>query len=374
MSGTLPGGGSAARNLETQRQLHPFLFWHEDTIVVPMVVNGVTTAAIFDTAAAVSAVDDRFARRAGIIATSAGQSLAGPGGTFQAFKTPSFQVSIGDNVARIDWAAAIDLSEVSRATGWAVGFLLGQDILRRFVFDFRFDTARFSVAPRARVPDTSGLAELLLARGRRQEPILEIAIEDLPAVPAVLDTGSSSPLILSGDYADAAGLSSRPTSTGLAATASGLSVVRLVTVKEVRMGHLRRSAVPTQLNATWTSDGPPASVGMPLLAAPRLVFDFGGDRLWRSDPPQALLGRDRSGLGIVARPDRLVVVHVAAGSPAEAAGWKEHEEITRIDGERVSLFYNTGDLWRWRFQPAGTRVRVTLGDGSKRDLRLADYY
>ncbi|KAE8238811.1 hypothetical protein A4X03_0g8766 [Tilletia caries] len=132
--------------------------------------------------------------------------------------------------------------------------------------------------------------------------------------------------------------------------------------------------VPAEIFENWTADGSPANIGMPLLAGRRLVFDFGHDRIWRSQSTAASLRRDRSGLGIAAEVDRLVVVHVASGSPAMAGGWKRDEQIFEVDGQRIGPSYNSGDLWRWRFRPAGTLVSLKMKDGSVRFLRLGDYY
>ena len=374
MSGSLPAPSSAADEPTSKRQWMPFVFWHEDTILVPIAVNGVRTAAIMDSAAAVSMVDRSFATTAKIPVSSVGQAFAGPGGKFQASRSDPFQVSIGDLPATLTWAALIDLSQVSRALGWPVGFLLGQDILRKHLFDFRFDTNQFTVTPNGTALDTSSLVELSLARGLRQEPTIEIEIEGNAPIAAAVDTGNSSPLLLSAAYADDVGLSSRKSSTGLSATANGLSTNRLITVNRVRMGHLEASDVPTEIYAAWTANGSPANIGMPLLAGRRLVFDFGQDRLWRSPSTAVPLRRDRSGLGIAVKPDRLVVVHVAPGSPAQAAGWRQDEQIIGVDGQRVEPSYNSGDLWRWRFRPAGTVVDLKLSDGPVRHLRLGDYY
>ena len=352
----------------------PFLFWHEDTIVVPMTAGGMKTLGIVDTAAAVSMVDRGLADAAQIEVTSTGQRLAGPGGGFRASRTVPFEVSLANITVPVDWAAVIDLSDASRAMGRPVGFLIGQDILRRYVFDFRFDSRQFSVAPTGSAFDAAGMAELKLARGPRQEPTIPIRIEDNPPVDAVVDSGNSNALLVSPAYADEAHLTSRRSSTGLSATANGVSSNRLVTVRALRMGDFEAKEVPTEIYATWTSDGPPANIGLPLLAGPRLVFDFGQDRLWRSRSPAKPLRRDRSGLGLAIKPDRLVVVHVALGSPAAATGWKPGEEIVEIDGQRVGSSYSAGDLWRWRFRPAGARVRLRTADGRVRQLRLADYY
>jgi len=69
----------------------------------------------------------------------------------------------------------------------------------------------------------------------------------------------------------------------------------------------------------------------------------------------------------------LVVEYVAPGSPAEAAGWQKGERIAALDGVAVD-----GDGWRvwavWARAAAGTKARLTMSDGTVRELTLADYY
>jgi C-terminal processing protease CtpA/Prc len=72
--------------------------------------------------------------------------------------------------------------------------------------------------------------------------------------------------------------------------------------------------------------------------------------------------------------DRLKVLMVAPGSPAERAGLKEGAEIVAVDGKQVDAGYSGSDLSRWPHQAPGTVVKLTLADGSIQPLTLQDYY
>jgi hypothetical protein len=56
------------------------------------------------------------------------------------------------------------------------------------------------------------------------------------------------------------------------------------------------------------------------------------------------------------------------------SGWSIGDQIVRIDGRPINASYTRGELWRWRFLPAGTHVRLVDGSGIVRRLTLADYY
>jgi C-terminal processing protease CtpA/Prc len=68
------------------------------------------------------------------------------------------------------------------------------------------------------------------------------------------------------------------------------------------------------------------------------------------------------------------VLLVAPGSPAAETGWKQGDEITAIDGQKIGPAYSGSPLSRWARGPAGSEVTLTLADGSTRKLTLADYF
>jgi hypothetical protein len=84
--------------------------------------------------------------------------------------------------------------------------------------------------------------------------------------------------------------------------------------------------------------------------------------------------KDRSGLAGLPSVDRLKVLFVAPGSPAEKGGWKEGAEVIAVDGHKIDAKYSGSELSHWSKQPPGTVVTLTLADGKTRQLILADYY
>jgi predicted metalloprotease with PDZ domain len=118
-------------------------------------------------------------------------------------------------------------------------------------------------------------------------------------------------------------------------------------------------------------------VGLQILSRFHVTVDFAGDRIWLQPLPGAAtlpFRKNRSGSAIVPEGDRLRISHVAPGSPAAKAGFRVGEEIAAIDGQAIAADYAASDLSRWIFGPAGQQVALTMADGSRRTLRLADYY
>ena len=72
--------------------------------------------------------------------------------------------------------------------------------------------------------------------------------------------------------------------------------------------------------------------------------------------------------------DKLDVLFVSPQGPAAAAGLKKGDRIVAIDGQTVGAgFYRTA-LGTWNRRASGTPVELTLGDGRKARIVLADYY
>jgi len=112
-----------------------------------------------------------------------------------------------------------------------------------------------------------------------------------------------------------------------------------------------------------------AVIGAPALGRFLMVLDIRGSRLWLkpgsriADPFRASL----IGLGVRTEGETLVVLHVARGGPAEAAGLKPGDVIARLNGAPARRE-------PFRDAKAGDRLEIELQDSSKRSLLAASYY
>jgi hypothetical protein len=144
-------------------------------------------------------------------------------------------------------------------------------------------------------------------------------------MPAILDLGNAGGLLLDRDFADHYRLlAGRKLSTELGVGADGPRVEIQASLDGVALGGLRLNGVPAVATAGLSSRAP-ANVGLQLLSRFHLVIDFAGDRIWMTpyaDAATRPFRKNRTGLMLT--PDgagKLVVDHVAKGSPAEAGGW-----------------------------------------------------
>lgn len=110
------------------------------------------------------------------------------------------------------------------------------------------------------------------------------------------------------------------------------------------LGSWRLGPPRTPIALIPESEVPPASitggVGLPLLCKFRLVVDYSHNRLYAIPDDAAIknpLEKDRIGLVLDKKSvDTFTVAFVAPNSPAEVAGFKKGEKITRIDGKPLT--------------------------------------
>lgn len=231
------------------------------------------------------------------------------------------------------------------------------------------DAARRAIE--AATPWLEGATDVTAIRiGDAGDPALKL--------PLMIDLGSSAALMLSSAYARDQGLlNGKLVSTAAIGGVDGVRINDAFTIQNINIEGLGVSNVPTLGMRAWLSTSTVGNVGLPLIAQFDVVFDVTAGFVWlRPLGPRRRLPmlKDRSGLGLAASPTALTVVHVAANSPAEKAGWAVGDRIVAVNGHSIDANYTRGELWQVRSRPAGTLVKLTMASGDVRELRLADYY
>ena len=149
------------------------------------------------------------------------------------------------------------------------------------------------------------------------------------------------------------------------------------TLPQVELGGRVFRSVPLAVYDRWTDPSLPLNLGLPLLSRFRLLAaDYRQDGLWLAPDPAAEarpFERERSGVAATLNGGRLLVVFVAPGSPAEAAGLHAGQAITKVDGRSIAELARTTGWRAWRSGPAGAAVELTLAEGAPVRLVLADY-
>ncbi|MGT2516328.1 aspartyl protease family protein (plasmid) [Sphingomonas panni] len=348
-----------------------------DLPLVSAQVGGLPVRAVLDSGSGASIMSTALAAKLGLN-TGEPRMIYGLSAKASVQLVRNIDVLLARETRRLPFAVIGDLSAISAAFGRPIDMLLGTDMFTGSCIALDFGKRRLAVAKSGTFLAGPGWQSVALGRGSKQELFIRAAVTGQAPVPLMLDLGSSAALMLSSAYARDQGLlNGKPLSTAALGGVDGVKTNDIFTIPNINIEGLNVSNIPTLGMRDWLGTSTVGNIGFPLIAQFDVVFDVTAGFVWFRplDPRHRLpMLKDRSGLGLAASPTALTVVHVAANSPAEKAGWVAGERIVAVNGHPVDANYTHGELWRARYQPAGTLVKLTMETGDVRELKLADYY
>ena len=353
------------------------LFPQPDAVIVSGILMGKPVRVLIDTGSAVTVVDKSFAHQVGLKPDRL-RSVRGDIGSVTLGAGEKLQLKVGAAKAVISSYLVTDFTEIFGADPGGPNVILGVDALADGVVEIDFPGRRLALWPRATFQPTGDADRFTVLRTARGQLTIPTSVEGSAPVTSAVDLGSSNPLTVSPDLADALGmLKDRRVSSAATGGIDGISISRTVSVTTLQIGGLLLRDIPCEVLAKTDSSLAPMKLGLPVFERYRFALDVVGRNLWLQSTPRlaaAPFTRDLSGLGLVIEPGKLRVVHVAAGSPAAEAGWREGEEIIAVDGEPIGTDYGTRHVARWRDGPEGKTIRLSMVDRSQRTLILKRYY
>lgn len=350
-----------------------FDFLLDRQILFPITINGLPAEAWLDSGASATVVDAAFARQIGL---QLGETVTARGvaGQVMGVRLARAELRIGDVTIPAQRVAVMDLSAVARVVPRPIQVILGREVFQDVVVQIDFAARQIAFTPHHgfRPPRVRALP-LRASGGLRSFPVRIGGVR----TDAILDLGNSGALLLDRSFADRHHLlSGRRTSTQLSVGADGPRESLIASFDRVQVGGVNFDGVSGVATQGLISHAP-ANVGLEILSRFKVTLDFAGDRLWLEPirgAAQLPFRKNRAGLAVAASGDGIRVTHVAPGGPAEAAGWKVGEEILAVDGRPVGQGYAGAELSGWIYGPAGQAVGLTLADGTRRVLVLADYF
>jgi hypothetical protein len=275
----------------------------------------------------------------------------------------------------------MDLSQIGEQSGHPMPFILGKEVFNELIIDIDFAHHRIAFRDPTAFSAPPGAVRIALGRHRDRRSI-PVSVEGRAAVSFDFDLGNNGALIVYSAYRDQVDLlAGRRQSLGLSAGVGGLIKSKVATLKSISLAGIDIAAVPAEFpdaaDNEVNSDRTAGNIGLAVFSRFRLLTDYPHDALWLIPNPEHLhdpFVKDRSGLAALPATDRLKVLMVAPGSPAERAGFKEGAEILAINGKPIDAGYSGSDLSQWAHQAPGTAVKLTLADGSTQQLILQDYF
>ena len=350
-----------------------FQFPIERQIVFPITIAGKPAEAWLDSGAGATVVDTAFARRLGL-SLGAPIQAHGVAGEVRDVRLAEADVTAGGLSMAGRRVVVMDLSGVQRMVQRPVQVLLGRDVFDQAVVDIDFAARTIRLLPRdGFVPPPEPPLPLKPSGDLRSVPI---SVRGVPMA-AILDLGNAGGLLIDQSFAEHyALLKGRPLSTNLGVGADGAREELQASLDDLRVAGVRLDGAPVTATPNLASKAP-ANLGLQVLSRFHLVIDFAGDRIWMTPYPDAAtrpFRKNRAGLVLIPQGGRMVVDYVAKASPAERAGWKKGEAIAAIDGRPVPDGFAGEEAALWVTGPAGQAVTLTMTDGRRRTLTLADYY
>ncbi len=351
---------SAARAAETGFDLH----LTNEGLLMPVMVRGRPLQGILDCGASASLMDTQVAQSLGlkVARERKGEAVYR---TIRVGQSEPVAIMAGDAA----YTAPVMIMPI-REAGLKADMLIGRDILNHFKLDL--DGPRRHATFRAQRPPLPNMTPLKVMRSEKNTLVVDMEVEGIP-VRASVDTGSSTPLILKGDWALRHDLlHGRKRSQWLGGDVSGLHTITMSSVRDATIGGLTFRDIPVEVSDNLLEFD--VNLGLDVFLRLRSFWDMDRSRIWLAGNSADLarpFDRERSGLAYLPEGEGLNVIFVAPESPAAAGGWRKGDIITAIDGTPVTQLVAVDD---WKRDPARQFARLTLAGGETRVLTLASYY
>jgi predicted aspartyl protease len=344
----------------------------DDHVVVEARIEGRQVLVMIDNGFSFTGVDKGFVKELGLDRATVATLLNGS----EATRMRGVMLELGPLRMSLS-PGLVDLSEPARIVEKPVKAILGMEMFNAAIVGIDFSASRLDLKRRQRFigPPGARRVDLRPATGTKHEAL--ITLNGLK-VRAMVDLGYSSILAVSPQIAEKLALpKDRARTTRVAAQFAGDSTVRrtwgLTSIDTVQFAGETMRDVPLDIAPTEGA-GPfaehDAVIGLPLLRRYDLVFDLPGLRLWATPTDRFNVPFHRRYTGLQTEPSArgtVMVIHVAPGSPAEAAGFRQFDILSQIDGAPISS-------QRLRDIAQGQTARFTYENGETRMLTGARYY
>lgn len=342
-----------------------------------MTINNRPAVAVLDTGVSASVISRSFANAGRMKVQPRGMARA-IGGAVPIGWTSVNSITVGGMV-RIGGGIGVTTLPAA-ATGGAlpVDVLVGHDLIDAYAIEIDYEAMRFRLLKSGRLPFRGVSAPLRIAPGQNVY-VTEITLGGRRLAPMVVDTGDGSSITLSQDAYRAARITGVQSTTTIAYGLAGPMISDLAILPNVTVGKLFASDVELRVERRGgfsQAIGAAGRIGSGFLQRYRVLLDARAGHIvfaptTRTGTPPL---RSTSGILLTSEKDRLRVLHVMRGSPAEAGNWRAGDMICSIDGTPVPANYNSHAISNWSVGVPGRIVALGGCDGNERRLTLSRFY
>lgn len=373
----IPGTGVVVLATDADLRWVPFDLTPGNQIRFTAMIEGAPTTAVLDTGVSTSVVSRAYAERARLKVQPRGSADA-IGGNVAIGWTATRNIAFGGLTRRGGGVGVAALPADATGSERPIDMLVGQDLIDRYALDIDYAAMRFRLLPSGTLPFRGASAPLSRSSDRGLY-VTELEIGGQHIRPMVIDTGDGSAITLSHDAWTLAQLGPLPTTTTIAFGLGGAQQTELVVVPALSVGRLRARDVEVRIEPRGgfsQAIGAAGRIGSGFLQHFRVLLDPAAGHVVFGTSEIANLSPLRSTSGILTRTekDRLRVIHVMRGSPAEAGGWRDGDLICSIDGSTIDAAYTESGIAAWSVDLPGRSVSLGLCNGAVRQLTLRQFY
>lgn len=377
--GAAPPPSTAVSTLASDSEVRwvPFDLTPGNQIRFTMIINDRPATAVLDTGVSASVISRSFATAARLKVQPRGMARA-IGGAVTIGWTPVQNITLGGMTRRGGGIGVTTLPATATGGERPVDVLVGHDLIDAYAIEIDYDAMRFRLLKSGRLPFRGVSAPLRIAPDQNVY-VTEINLGGRRLAPMVVDTGDGSSITLSQEAFRAAGLTGVQTTTTIAYGLAGPMVSDLAILPSLSVGKLAASDVELRVERRGgfsQSIGAAGRIGSGFLQHYRVLMDPAAGHIVFATTARTGMPplRSTSGILMAAEKDRLRVLHVMRGSPAEAGRWRAGDMICSIDGTPIPADYNASPISSWSVGKPGRVVALGICDGAIRALTLNHFY
>ncbi len=363
---------------DSENQWVPFDLTPGNQVRFTIQINGQRAVAVLDTGVSGSVLSRSFAAASRLKVQPRGSASA-IGGNVAIGWTPVQTIAFGGMVRRGGGMTVTTLPAIATGSTTPVDVLVGHDLVDAYALDIDYQAMRFRLLKSGRLPFRGTSAPLAIG-AKQNVYVTEISLGGQRLTPMVVDTGDGSSLTLSQESFRAARITGLTTTTTIAYGLAGPLVTDLAILPSLSVGRLEAHNVEVRIERRGGFSqiiGAAGRIGSAFLQQYRVLLDptAGHMVLGATGSTGALPMRSTSGILVTAENNnRLRVLHVMRGSPAESGGWKAGDLICSIDGTPVPADYSGSSLSTWSIGHPGRVVSLGVCDRETRQLTLSQFY
>jgi hypothetical protein len=355
----------------------PFDLTPGNQIRFTLEVDGVAVTAILDTGVSFSVLS-RAVVEARRLKVRSGGTASAIGGSVPIGWIDTKTIRLGGLTRQGGRIGVTALPATATGSARPIEMLVGRDLTEGYALDVDYEARRFRLIASGRMPFAGAIAPLTVSRDRLVYAG-EIVLNGRRLRPLIVDTGDGNAVTLSAESWATARLIPPARTTTISFGLGGAIVTDLVVLDEMRTGDLTARNVEVQIEPAGGFSqrmGMAGRIGSGFLQKYRVLLDPKAGRMVLKPGPDADAPpvKSTSGILVAAETDRLRVLHVMRGSPAERAGWRSGETICMIDGIAIPADYPGSALSGWSIGATGRVVALDLCDGTRRRLVLRPFY